>query len=68
MIRRYSAKDEAFFRAMMFPEEDRHRFTCKPWDGSFRWFRSDNVNCLEHYRRPIDQVPKRTKPADTDLI
>jgi hypothetical protein len=51
--KRYSAQDEAFNRAMMFPEEERHRFTSKAWDGSFRWFRAVNVICLEHYRPSI---------------
>lgn len=43
--------DEVFLRRLIFPEEDRHRFTATPWRGGFRWFRSDNVVCLEHYRR-----------------
>jgi hypothetical protein len=34
--RRFSAEDEAFFRSMMFPEEDRRRRTRQPWDGGFR--------------------------------
>jgi len=44
--------DEAFLRRLIFPEEDRHRFTATPWRGGFRWFRSTNVICLERYRRP----------------
>jgi hypothetical protein len=42
--------DEAFLRRMIFPEEDRHRFTATPWRGGYRWFRSANIVCLEHYR------------------
>jgi hypothetical protein len=61
--RRYSAQDEAFNRAMMFPEEERHRFTSKAWDGSFRWFRAENVICLEQYRRSTDQTPLETNTA-----
>jgi hypothetical protein len=60
--KRYSPKDEEFHRAMMFPEEERHRFTSKPWDGSYRYFRAENVICLEHYRRPTDPAAK-SKPA-----
>jgi hypothetical protein len=64
--KRYQLKDEEFFRSMMFPEEDRHRYTCKPWDGSFRWFRAPNVSCIEHYRRsPTKLAPAapKSKPA-----
>jgi hypothetical protein len=32
---------------MTTPEEDRHLYTAAPWKGEFRWFRSDNVVCLE---------------------
>jgi hypothetical protein len=43
--------DEAFFRSVMLPEEDRRRLTSAPWSGGFRWFRSPNVIDLEKYRR-----------------
>jgi hypothetical protein len=59
MERRYSAEDEAFFRKMIQPEEERERFA--KWDGSFRWFRSDNIVCLEHYLRR-----KQTSPDEVD--
>ena len=49
--------DEAFLHRMIFPEEDRHRFTATLWRGGYRWFRSENVVCLEHYRIA------ETKPA-----
>jgi hypothetical protein len=62
LIKRYSKKEEQFFREMMFPEEERQRYTTKPWDGGFRWFRARNVICLEHYRRKSDE-PARTTPA-----
>jgi len=64
--KRYSAKDEAFNRSMMFPEEERYRFTSKRWDGSFRWFKASNVVCLEHYRRsPAKLAPTapKSRPA-----
>jgi hypothetical protein len=60
--KRYSEQDEAFHRAMMFAEEDRHRFTSKPWDGSYRYFRSENVLCMEHFKRPVGP-PLERKPA-----
>jgi hypothetical protein len=43
--------DEAFMRRIVFPEEDRRRFTSRPWGGEFRWFRSANVVPLEKFRR-----------------
>jgi hypothetical protein len=49
--------DEVFLRKLIFAEEDRHRFTATPWRGGFRWFRSANVVCLEHYRRPAGTKP-----------
>jgi hypothetical protein len=51
ILRRYNLEDEAFLRQVVFPEEDRHRFTAAPWRGEFRWFRSPNVVPIEHYRR-----------------
>lgn len=50
-------EDEAFLRRMIFPEEDRHLFTATPWRGGYRWFRSENVVCIEHYRRETDTKP-----------
>ena len=47
----YGEGDEAFFRAIVVPEEDRRLFTSAPWRGEFRWFRSPNVVPLEKYRR-----------------
>jgi hypothetical protein len=61
--RRFSAQDEAFFRSMMFAEEDRQRFTAQPWDGSFRWFQSPNVTPLEHYKRAATPSAPVRKPA-----
>ena len=45
------AEDEAFLRQLVLPEEDRAKYTSQPWSGEYRWFRSPNVVCLEHYRR-----------------
>jgi hypothetical protein len=58
MERRYSEKDETFWRRMVLPEEDRSSLTDAEWKGGYRWFRSENVVCLEHYRRP-QLLPQR---------
>jgi hypothetical protein len=47
----YVEEDEGFLRRLVIPEEDRARLTTAPWNGGFRWFRSQNVTCLEKYRR-----------------
>jgi hypothetical protein len=44
-------EEEAFLRQWTICEEDRFKFTSQSWSGEFRWFRSPNVVCLEHYRR-----------------
>jgi hypothetical protein len=43
--------EEAFFRSITFPEEDRRLLTAAPWRGEYRWFRSPNVVPLEQRRR-----------------
>ena len=43
-------EERAFLRRVMIPEEDRHRFTSVKWSGEYRWFKSDNVVCLEKAR------------------
>jgi hypothetical protein len=47
----WDADEETFMRRMTTPEEDCHLYTAAPWKGGFRWFRSENVVCLEKYRR-----------------
>jgi hypothetical protein len=56
--------DDAFMRSLIRPEEDRRRlYPGVAWEGGFRWFRSNNIVCLEHYRRsPTEPAPK-SKPA-----
>ena len=55
MERRYSKKDETFWQKMVLPEEDRLADT--EWKGvGYRWFRSENVRCVEHYR-PVEIKP-----------
>jgi hypothetical protein len=57
---------DSFLREWTFPEEDRSKYTSRPWSGGFRWFRSPNVVCLEQERyrrqRQIPQKPPQ-KPA-----
>jgi hypothetical protein len=52
------APNEAFLRSIIFPEEDRHLYTSLPWCGGYRWFKSKNVVCIEHYRR-LESLPQR---------
>ena len=49
MEKRYSEKMETFHRKWTLPEEDRTGYSSA--GRSFRWFRSPNVVCIEHYRR-----------------
>jgi hypothetical protein len=48
MKKLYSEKDELFWQKLLLPEEDRPHYA--EWCGGYRWFRSSNVVCLEHYR------------------
>jgi hypothetical protein len=50
--------DEAFLRSVIFPEEERRLYTSVPWCGGYRWFKSENVICFEHYRRS-ETTPQR---------
>ena len=54
LIRTYSDQEERFFRRLVAPEEDRNpEIRWSRWHGrGVRWFRSPNVVCMEHYRRP----------------
>jgi hypothetical protein len=51
LIKRYTPEDERFLRQVVIPEEDRALFTTAPWTGEYRWFRSANVEPVEHWRR-----------------
>jgi hypothetical protein len=58
------ADDEAFFRDLTFPEEDRHLYTSAPWSGGYRWFRAENVVPLERWRRlKSRQLANERSPA-----
>jgi hypothetical protein len=59
----YTEKEHAFWRRLVLPQEER----CTAWRGTgYRWFRSPNIICLEHYRakpaaaRPI--IAMRRQP------
>jgi hypothetical protein len=43
--------DDIFWRKLILPEEDRRRLFPNTWKGGYRWFRSENVVCIEHFRR-----------------
>jgi hypothetical protein len=40
----------AFVRLILMAEEDRPERTPRP--GGSRWFKSENVVCIEHFRKP----------------
>jgi hypothetical protein len=44
-------EEHEFLRQLTIPEEDRPKHTSAKWSGEYRWFRSDNVICLEKVRR-----------------
>jgi hypothetical protein len=47
-------EDQALLRLCMRPEEDLLEYRRRvPWKGEYRFFRSRNVVCLEHYKRPV---------------
>jgi hypothetical protein len=55
--KRYSEEDEAFWQKLVLPRDESARLT--EWKGrGYRWFRSPNVICLEHYRR-AESLPQR---------
>jgi len=64
VVRRYNAKDEAFLRQVVFPEEDRRLFTTVPWSGGFRWFRSPNIVPIERWRR-LNVQPALSESRDS---
>ena len=46
-------EDGALWRRLVLSEEDRLRlFPATTRPGGYRWFRSENVVCIEHFRRP----------------
>jgi hypothetical protein len=55
-------KDGALWRKLLSAEED--RWTDRT--GAYRWFRSENVVCIEHFRRPhmSGQKAGRLRPIE----
>ena len=56
MEKRTSSQLEAFYRKWTLPEEDKAEPT--PPRRGFRWFKSENIVCFEHYRRS-EALPQR---------
>ena len=48
--RKRSPEEEAALRRYIMAEEDRAKLTSEKWTGGYRWFRSPNIVCIEHYR------------------
>ena len=58
MIKRHTVEEEESLRRYILSEEDRATLTGEKWNGGYRWFRSENVVCFEHHRRP-EAFPQR---------
>jgi hypothetical protein len=64
MLKRYSEKEETFWQKMILPEEDRLASLANTeWKGGYRWFRSENIVCLEHYRVIETKPAPRSKAS-----
>jgi hypothetical protein len=64
--RRYSPDELKILTMRVYAEEDRPKYAALKWPGyGFRWYRSTNVVCIEHYLpRPSTQpTPPKWKPA-----
>jgi hypothetical protein len=57
-MKRHTEKEEESLRRYILCEEDRATLTGEKWNGGYRWFRNENVVCIEHYRRP-ESLPQR---------
>jgi hypothetical protein len=54
--------DDEEMRSLIRPEEDRRRLhPDRPWQGGYRWFRSENVIPLEQWR---ERNPKQKRKGD----
>jgi hypothetical protein len=54
--------DEVDMRRCMLPEEDLREYRWRnPWHGEYRYFRSDNVVCIEHFRSPHTSAQRAGK-------
>jgi predicted secreted protein len=63
MIKRHSAEEEESLRRYIQSEEDRATLTAEKWNGGYRWFRSENVVCIEHYRAAETKQTPRQKAS-----
>jgi hypothetical protein len=54
--KKHSPSTEAFYRKLILPEEEKAEPT--PSRCGFRWFRSENVVCIEHYRVAHEPTPR----------
>jgi len=62
----HDVEDEAFLRQLVLPEEDRRvptGWSHSPGYYGYRWFRSPNVVCLEHYCRRKSLSANDAAPA-----
>jgi hypothetical protein len=50
MMKRHTTEEEESLRRYILSEEDRATLTGEKWNGGYRWFKSENIVCLEHYR------------------
>jgi hypothetical protein len=56
------AGDEADMRSCVSPEEAKRAYRrLNPWRGEYRYFQSDNVVCIEHFRVPHTSAQKAGK-------
>jgi hypothetical protein len=60
-IQRLAEDEDTFWRKLILPQGERMRLGI-PWRGGYRWFKSDNIVCLEQWRRKKAQgtPPQRT--------
>jgi hypothetical protein len=65
LVRRYAPDEEHYFKTLIFPKEDRALYTRERWSRGFRWYRAENIACIEHYRPfpPLPQASRPIKPA-----
>ena len=55
LVRVHSEEEAAFWRKLTLPQEEKD-YDAR-WEGvGYRWFRSANVLCFEHYRRLMSEI------------
>jgi hypothetical protein len=59
LLRVHTEEEVAFWRKLSLPQEDKDD-GYPGWQGKgYRWFRSANVVCFEHYRRPTSSGDRK---------